>query len=79
MKLRFKSFSLYEFYQKFPDDIACLAYSVEQRWKHGFNCTKCGHKNYCIAIKEHDRQYTSCRKRTHLLSECYFSVSSFLF
>jgi hypothetical protein len=64
MELRFKSLSIFEFQEKFPDDEACLAYLAELRWKASFKCTKCGHKNYCRAIKEHDRQCTSCRK-TH--------------
>lgn len=34
--------TLGEFYRRFPDDAACLAYLAETRWPDGFRCPGCG-------------------------------------
>lgn len=64
MELRFKSLSIFEFQEQFPDDDACLAYLDELKWENGFECSKCGNKRYCSGSKKYDRQCTKCRK-TH--------------
>lgn len=61
MSQSFKSLSLYEFQERFPDDRSCYKYLAELKWKDGYTCHKCGHKKYCDGIKEFDRQCTSCR------------------
>jgi len=46
--------------EKYPDDAACLSVLSDLKWSDGFNCRKCGHKNYCKASKPFDRECTSC-------------------
>ena len=60
MEARFKSLSIFEFQQLFPDDAACLVHLADMKWKDGFNCRYCKHPNYCGAERPHDRQCTSC-------------------
>jgi hypothetical protein len=60
MESRFKSLSIFEFQQRFPDDAACLAHLSEVKWKAGFACHRCGHPNYCGGERSLDRQCTSC-------------------
>lgn len=60
MEKRFKSLSIFEFQKMFPDDDACYEYLSEIKWENGFVCPKCGHTNYCGAVRKHDRQCTSC-------------------
>lgn len=64
MEQRFKSMSLFEFQQSFPDENSCKAYLAEKKWSSGFICPNCGHTNYCKGIREFDRQCTSCHRNT---------------
>lgn len=60
MEQRYKSLSLFEFQEKFPDVESCRSYLSELKWKEGYQCRKCGHKNYCSGMLPHSRQCTSC-------------------
>ncbi|MBP9178639.1 MAG: IS1595 family transposase [Flavobacteriales bacterium] len=60
MESRFKSLSIFEFQQLFPDDASCLAHLSSIKWKEGFACRYCGHSKYCGGERPHDRQCTSC-------------------
>ncbi|MCO6483032.1 MAG: IS1595 family transposase [Flavobacteriales bacterium] len=60
MEARFKSLSIFEFQELFPDDAACLAHLARMKWGNGFACRKCGHGRYCAAQKPFNRQCTSC-------------------
>lgn len=62
MELKFKSLSIFEFQDKFPDDRSCLQYLSEIKWPNGFQCIKCGHTHYCKGIKEFDRQCCKCNR-----------------
>lgn len=61
MEQRFKSLSLFEFQDRFPDVDSCLRYLSDLKWGDGFQCRKCGHGNYCKGGMPHSRQCTSCR------------------
>jgi tRNA(Ile2) C34 agmatinyltransferase TiaS len=61
MEQKFKSLSLFEFQERFPDDRSCYEYLANLKWSDGYQCKRCGHENYCKAVKEFDRQCTSCR------------------
>lgn len=61
MEQKFKSLSIFDFQQKFPDEESCLKYLAEEKWRVGFLCPKCGHSNYCKGVKKYDRQCTKCR------------------
>ena len=60
MEQKYKSFSIFEFQERFPDDESCLKHLVELKWSAGYSCKKCGHKKWCKGEKPHDRQCTSC-------------------
>lgn len=61
MELRFKSLSVFEFQERFPDKDHCLSHLAEKKWDGGFKCRKCGHVNYCKGGMPYSRQCTSCR------------------
>lgn len=60
MEQKYKSLSLFEFQERFPDDESCLKHLAELKWSSGYACKKCSHKNWCKGGKPHDRQCTSC-------------------
>lgn len=60
MEARFKSLSIFEFQNRFPDDNSCYKYLADLKWKDGFVCMRCQHTHYCKGTKKHDRQCTSC-------------------
>lgn len=60
MEKRFKSLSIFDFQKMFPDDDACYEYLSEMKWEGGFVCPKCGHTNFCNAVRKYDKQCTSC-------------------
>ena len=61
MEQRFKSLSLFEFQERFPDAESCKADLVELKWGDGYHCRKCGHGSHCGGRAEMSRQCTSCR------------------
>lgn len=65
MEKKFKSLSIFEFQERFPDDDSCLSYLAEVKGSKGFVCPKCGHNHYCSATKKHSRQCTKCN---HIVS-----------
>ena len=60
MEQRYKSLSLFKFQEKFPDVESCQSYLANLKWKEGYQCRKCAHKNYCGGMSPHSRQCTSC-------------------
>lgn len=61
MEAKFKSLSLFEFQEKFPDDDSCLEYLAGIKWADGFKCPKCGNTKYCRGTRKFDRQCTCCK------------------
>jgi len=62
MEQRFRSLSIFEFQELFPDDDSCFKYLSELKWGDGFVCPICGHRNYCKGKRKFDRQCTSCHR-----------------
>ena len=62
MENRFKSLTIFEFQERFPDENSCYEYLLELKWGKGFVCPSCGHSNYCNGKRKHDRQCTSCHR-----------------
>lgn len=62
MENKFKSLTIFEFQERFPDEDACFEYLIELKWGNGFVCPNCGHTNYCKGKRKHDRQCTSCHR-----------------
>ena len=61
MEAKYKSLTIFEFQERFPDEESCLRYLSEMKWSKGYKCKHCGHVNYCNAARSYDRQCTSCR------------------
>jgi hypothetical protein len=62
MENKFKSLTIFEFQERFPDENACYEYLIELKWGNGFTCPNCGHTNYCKGKRQYDRQCTSCHR-----------------
>ncbi len=77
MENKFKSLTIFEFQQQFPNEDACLDYLTDLKWKDGFVCPKCGHTNYCRGKRDHDRQCTSCHRSTSPTSGTLFHKVKF--
>lgn len=62
MEQRFKSLSIFEFQELYPDNDSCFKYLSKLKWENGFVCPICGHTNYCKGKRKFDRQCTSCHR-----------------
>ncbi|MDA3819061.1 MAG: transposase, partial [Candidatus Delongbacteria bacterium] len=62
MENKFRSLTIFEFQERFPDDDSCYQYLTELKWGAGFVCPNCGHTNYCNGRRKYDRQCTSCHR-----------------
>lgn len=60
MEQKFKSLTIFEFQNRFPDEKSCMDYLTELKWSNGFECPRCKHTKYCNGQKEHIRQCTQC-------------------
>ena len=77
MENRFKSLTIFEFQERFPDDDSCFKYLIELKWGQGFVCPHCGHTKYCKARRKYDRQCTSCRRSSSPTSQPLFHKLKF--
>jgi len=62
MENKFRSLTIFEFQERFPDEDSCYMYLSELKWGNGFVCPNCGHTNYCNGKRKYDRQCTSCHR-----------------
>lgn len=61
MEQRFKSLSLFEFQEQFPDTDSCHRYLAKMKWQEGYSCRKCSHNRYCKGVLHaYSRQCTRC-------------------
>lgn len=60
MEAKYKSLSIFEFQEQFPDEDACYKHLAELKWSKGFKCGNCGHDHYCDGTGKLARQCTSC-------------------
>lgn len=60
MEKKFKSLTLFEFQERFPDEDSCKKYLANLKWGEGYHCAKCGHNHYCDGNGPYDRQCTVC-------------------
>ena len=77
MENKFKSLTIFEFQERFPDDDACYEYLIELKWKDGFVCPFCGHTHYCASRRRYDRQCTSCHRAVSPTSQTLFHQLKF--
>ena len=62
MENKFRSLTIFEFQERFPDEDSCYKYLSELKWGTGYVCSTCGHTNYCNGTRKYDRQCTSCHR-----------------
>ena len=62
MENKFRSLTIFEFQERFPNEDSCYEYLAELKWGSGFVCPNCGHTNYCKGKRKYDRQCTSCHR-----------------
>lgn len=60
MEAKYKSLSIFEFQERFPDEDSCLQHLAVLKWRDGYACARCKHKNSCKAVKKYDRQCSRC-------------------
>ena len=60
MEKKYKSLSIYEFQEIFPDDESCKAYLAEKKWTSGYCCKKCHHSSYRKGSKGYVRKCNKC-------------------
>ena len=77
MEARFKSLSLFEFQQRFPDESSCLSYLDGLKWGKGFTCLKCGYTKSCKATRPYERQCNSCHNTVSVTSGTLFQGIKF--
>lgn len=58
--MKFKGQNILQFYERFPDEISCLAYLADEKWANGFTCRKCGHHKFTIRKKNLARDCNRC-------------------
>lgn len=58
--MKFTGENILEFASRFPDDLACLQYMANHKWKDGFTCKKCGHTKFTIRKKNLARDCNRC-------------------
>lgn len=79
MEVKYKSLSIFEFQERFPNEASCYQYLVELKWKDGFACQKCDNTNYCRGLDDYSRQCTKCNyvesaTASTLFHKCKFSI-----
>ena len=79
MEQRYKSLSLFEFQEMFPDDQSCMEHLAKLKWPEGFICEKCGHRKYCNGKLEQTPNVLHVEARQPLQAEQCFTRSNFLY
>jgi transposase-like protein len=77
MEKKFKSLSIFEFQEKFPDEASCLKYLSELKWKKGFECPKCSNKRYGKGQRKYIRKCTMCNHQVSPTSGTLFHKVKF--
>ena len=58
---RQETINFQEFQEKFNTEEACREYLFELRWTNGYECPKCGYKEYYLISTRNKYQCKSCR------------------
>lgn len=77
MDQKYKSLSLFEFQEKFPDTDSCLSYLADMKWSKSYNCRKCDHAHYCKGMAAHSRQCTRCNYTESATAQTLFHMVKF--
>jgi hypothetical protein len=77
MEAKFKSLSIFEFQERFPDKDSCYRFLEEVKWGKGFKCLKCGYTKACKAHRPFERQCNSCHNTVSVTSGTLFQGLKF--
>ena len=77
MEAKFKSLSIFEFQERFPDKDSCYTYLEELKWGNGFKCLKCGYTKACKAHRPFERQCNRCHTTVSVTSGTLFQGLKF--
>lgn len=58
--MKFQGQNIFDFMDKFPDEITCLAYLADLKWTGRYVCPKCGHDRYTVRKKNLARDCNRC-------------------
>ena len=72
MAKKYAEYSLIEFQKTFSSDDACEQHLLAQRWKKGFTCPQCGHKETWYLKNRKLFDCKSCRFQTSLTAGTIF-------
>ncbi|MBN2237944.1 MAG: transposase [Bacteroidales bacterium] len=72
MKKIFNTLDQKEFEKRFSSDEQCLKFLVDEKWKNGFICRKCGHTNYCEGAAPYSRRCTKCKHQESATAHTIF-------
>jgi hypothetical protein len=64
----------------FQNEDKCFEFLAELKWGNGFECRKCGNKNYCPGKSAHSRRCTKCKREESaaagtIFHNCKFPVN----
>lgn len=77
MEAKFKSLSVFEFQERFPDKDSCYRLLEEMKWGKGFICPKCSYTKSCKATRPYERQCNSCHTTISVTSGTLFQGVKF--
>ena len=77
MEAKFKSLSIFDFQERFPDKDSCYTYLEGLKWGNGFKCLKCGYTKSCKAHRPFERQCNSCHTTVSVTSGTLFQGLKF--
>ncbi len=72
MKKLFENIDIKEFETRFSSEDQCLKFLVDDKWKNGFICRKCGHTNYCEGQTPYSRRCTRCKHQESATAHTIF-------
>lgn len=75
MAPKYTEYSLIEFQNKFSTNEACEMHLLEQRWKNGFFCPKCGHNDAWYLKNRKLFDCKNCRTQTSLTAGTIFHAT----
>lgn len=64
--------SIQEFEEVFPDETACRVYLASTRWPDGFECPRCGHREYTYVSTRQLFECKVCSYQCSLISSTIF-------
>lgn len=64
--------TLFDFQKRFNTEAACQEHLFNMRWKDGFCCPRCGHKEYYLISKRHLYQCKECGYQASLIAGTIF-------